>query len=105
MKSPDRILFFRFVARHWSRASVMGCEHHATSLLNILEEFRHFECTDPRDRIYALLGLPSIDRSMRLPKPDYSKSVSEVYCETVKAIIQHTADLSILCVPRDLRGT
>jgi len=92
------------VARHWGRASPLRCEHHSTSLLNILELYRHFECTDPRDRIYALLGLPSIDRNIPLPQPDYSKSVSEVYCETVKAIIQHTADLSILCVPRDLRG-
>lgn len=82
----------------------MGFEPHSSSLLNLLEEFRYFQCTDPRDRVYALLGLPSIDRDMPLPKPDYTKDFAEVYCETVKAIIQYSADLSVLCVPRGSSG-
>jgi hypothetical protein len=41
---------------------------------------------------------------MPLPKPDYGREVAQVYCATVKAIIQHTADLSVLCVPKDFGG-
>src|SRR4051794_8551217 len=72
-----------------------------SSLLQILETFRGFQCTNPVDRIYALLGLPALDRNMPLPKPDYRKSAGEVYCETVRAIIQHTADLTVLCLPKE----
>jgi hypothetical protein len=88
----------RIKARHFGRSC--GFEWRSSSLLNILEQFRGLECTDDRDRVYALLGLPSIDRNMPLPEPDYSKSVAEIYCETVKSIIRHTADLTILCLPR-----
>jgi hypothetical protein len=88
----------RIKARHFGRD--MGLEWQSSSLLNILEQFRGRECTDDRDRVYALLGLPSIDRNMPLPEPDYSKSVAKIYCETVKSIIRHTADLTILCLPR-----
>jgi hypothetical protein len=88
----------RIKARHFGISR--GFEWESSSLLSILEQFRGRECTDDRDRVYALLGLPSIDRNMPLPGPDYSKSVAEIYCETVKSIIRHTADLTILCLHR-----
>jgi hypothetical protein len=46
--------------------------------------------------IYALLGPPSADKDMPLPKPDYSKLVHTVYCEYFEAIIRHRGDLDIL---------
>jgi hypothetical protein len=69
-----------------------------------LERFRDFNCTDPRDKVYALLGLASVDKNMPLPKPDYSKSVSEVYITTARAIIQYTRDLTVLCLPKSYAG-
>jgi hypothetical protein len=97
-----RIMNQRKWTRHYIRSQ--GLEHSSTSFLNLLERFRDFNCTDPRDKIYALLGLASIDKNMPLPKPDYSKSVSEVYCATARAIIQYTRDLTILCLPKSYKG-
>ena len=57
--------------RHFGHSS--GFEWRLSSLLNLLEQYRGLECTDDRDRVYGLLGLPSIDRNMPLPEPDYSK--------------------------------
>ncbi|KAL8728987.1 MAG: hypothetical protein Q9181_005156 [Wetmoreana brouardii] len=55
-------------------------------------------------QIYALYGLSSVDKNMLLPTPDYSKTVSEIHCETIRAIIQHTADLNVLCLPKSFQG-
>jgi hypothetical protein len=46
-------------------------------LLYLLEITRHLDATDPRDKIYALLGVDEVqDISI---DPDYTKSTSEVY--------------------------
>ncbi|KAK7218970.1 hypothetical protein V2G26_006973 [Clonostachys chloroleuca] len=64
-------------------------------LLDLLESFRNRELTDPRDKIYALLGLATDitythdgetaeikgQKNADPPQPDYSKSVSDVYYE------------------------
>lgn len=97
-----KIAGHRQVTRHFSRS--LGGEEGSTSFLNLMERFRGFECTDPRDKVYALLGLASVDKNMPLPKPDYSKSVSEVYCTTAKAIIQYTRDLTVLCLAKSYQG-
>jgi hypothetical protein len=83
----------------------LGFERSDTSFLNLMETFRSFECTDPGDKVYALLSLTTIDKDMPLPTPDYSKSVSEVYNETVRAIISYTADLAVLCMSKSFQGT
>src|ERR1700761_7684593 len=98
MRYSMGLLKQRMKAKHFARSS--GFEWRSSPLLSFLEQFRGFECTDDRDRVYALLGLPSIDRNMPLLEPDYSKSVAEIYCETFKSIIRHTADSIILCLPR-----
>ncbi|VUC26090.1 unnamed protein product [Clonostachys rosea] len=64
-------------------------------LLDLLESFRNRESTDPRDKIYALLGLATDItythdgeaaeikglQNTDPPQPDYSKTVSDVYYE------------------------
>ncbi|CAH0051667.1 unnamed protein product [Clonostachys solani] len=64
-------------------------------LLDLLESFRNRESTDPRDKIYALLGLATDitythdgeaaeikgQQNADPPQPDYLKSVSDVYYE------------------------
>lgn len=97
-----RIMIQRAWTRHWIRT--LRCEQNSTSFLNLLERFRDFKSTDPCDKVYALLGLASIDKNMPLPKPDYSKSVSEVYCATARAIIHHSRDLTLLCLPKSYKG-
>jgi hypothetical protein len=48
----------------------------------LLKQTKTCKCTDPRDKVYALLYmLPERERWMR-PEPDYSKTVAEAYKDT-----------------------
>ena len=53
------------------------------TLANLIEAFRGSESRDPRDKIYALLGL-AIDCQEDEMTVDYSKSLFEVYTDTIK---------------------
>jgi hypothetical protein len=66
-----------------------------TSLLYLLHEHRRREATDPRDKVFAMLGLAE-DFSPDLLKPNYSKSVGQIYRETTLASIKQTGSLEIL---------
>ena len=68
--------------------------HKKQSLLDILARFRGASSTDPRDKIYGLLGLTSDRPGI---KPDYHKSLSEVYAEVVSMAIDRGKDLDIIC--------
>jgi hypothetical protein len=83
-------------AKEWTR--VLGFEKEGTSLLHLLNDFRSYKSTDPRDKVYALLGLPSISDDMSFHKPDYSLPVSTIFCETARAIIKYEKRLNILCL-------
>jgi hypothetical protein len=91
----------KLISINWTIRQPMrlwGYEVGDTSFLQLLVDFRHHKCTDPRDKVYALLGLPSVNKSILFPIPDYGKSVSTVYCETARAIIQYERALDILCL-------
>lgn len=75
-----------------------GFEARSSTLLRMLELAWSFQSSDPRDKIYALLGLPSVDDDMCLPSLDYGRSVSHVFCEIAKAIIRYERALNILCL-------
>jgi Heterokaryon incompatibility protein (HET) len=55
------------------------------------------ECRDPRDRIFALLGICSDAAILRIA-PDYSEdaSVTSIFLRTSVSIIRHSSDLSCL---------
>ncbi|MCJ1315427.1 hypothetical protein MMC15_000746 [Xylographa vitiligo] len=54
------------------------------SFLEILQMFRHTECLDPRDKVYAPLCLASDDVRRHI-RPDYaSKTVFDVYTDVVQ---------------------
>jgi hypothetical protein len=60
---------------------------------------QHRWATDPRDKIYGILGLAkSFQKSMPsiLPLPDYSKPTHKVYQESVEFILRHSRSLGIL---------
>jgi hypothetical protein len=64
-------------------------------LLYLVELTRDHGATDPRDKIYALLGVDEVhDISI---DPDYTKSTSEVYRDFVVKYIEIRHDLSIIC--------
>ncbi|KAL3422921.1 heterokaryon incompatibility protein [Phlyctema vagabunda] len=55
--------------------------------------------SDPRDMIYGILGFfgdPDSDPENILPRPDYSRSVVELYADVTRAIIMNTRSLAIM---------
>jgi hypothetical protein len=67
--------------------------------LSLLENFRNRLVTDPKDKVYALLGLSDLDTSgpelefqSRVPI-DYTRSVLQVFRDTTRAIIEHSTEL------------
>lgn len=67
----------------------------------LLQKHRFSKSTDPRDKVYAFLGLAS---SAMAPfranptaiTPDYSRSVQQVYVATAKALLTNFRNLSVL---------
>jgi hypothetical protein len=65
-----------------------------TDLLTLLESYRLKQSTDPRDKLYALLGLAS-DASDFMA-PDYAQPVSKIFSDATRTIIQRDRRLEIL---------
>jgi len=86
-KSADKLINFR-----WQRI-----QHVLRSFLDILQIFRHTECFDPRDKVYAPLCLAP-DDVRRYIRPDYaSKTVLDVYSDVVRYYLAQPAhDLDFL---------
>jgi ankyrin repeat protein len=57
-------------------------------LYTLLLKFRGSEASDPRDKIYALLGISSDAFTTGFLKPDYEKSEVEVIQDTVAFLLQ-----------------
>ena len=68
-------------------------------LLNLLLQTRATLTTDPRDKIYCLLGLSS-DQELLKIEPSYEESVENVYRSFTLRHIQVYGNLDILTVPR-----
>ncbi|KAK5679110.1 hypothetical protein LTS10_008769 [Elasticomyces elasticus] len=64
------------------------------SLLQLLFMAKDFYCSDPRDRIYALLGLVKGGQTTILP--DYSEPVPRVYEDATLYLIQSEGNLDVL---------
>ncbi|KAH6716700.1 heterokaryon incompatibility protein [Leptodontidium sp. MPI-SDFR-AT-0119] len=65
-----------------------------TSLLDVLARFRFTESTDPRDKVFALLGLASDTLGVRA---DYSMDVDAVFTDAAVRIINQRENLDIIC--------
>lgn len=80
-----------------------------TSFLDIAEQTAGSQCSDPRDRVYALLSLIPERVSLDI-EPDYTSTVSEVYEKLFMHHVSQTQSLNILsyCAPcdsQDIRAT
>ncbi|KAE8358627.1 hypothetical protein BDV27DRAFT_163403 [Aspergillus caelatus] len=72
----------------------------ALSLENLLFETWTFRSTDPRDKVFGLYGL--LLKAGPVPwKPDYSKSIAQVYADTTKEIIRNAGELRMLSAVLD----
>lgn len=61
--------------------------------LDLFTVFRTTLSTDPKDKIYGLLGFVT---SFHDIQPDYSKSTKEIYCSATMRLMRDTGDLSYL---------
>jgi hypothetical protein len=66
------------------------------SLLTALQLCHRFESTNPRDKIYALLGVAS-DAKQAGIVPNYSATVTNVYKDVTARILQMHQSFEILC--------
>ena len=65
------------------------------SLLNLISVFREVQTSDPRDKIYAFLGIAA--DSKHAPAPDYSHPVYLVYQEFARFFISQGEGIALLC--------
>lgn len=113
-----------YLARGWKHGQpILGAighirsiwYYHVGDLLELLMSSRQFEATDARDKVYAVLGLGQVPMTTRQPSKigkdlaeppsrsplfpvDYTKSVSEVYQDAVKYLINRDRNLDILAL-------
>lgn len=73
-----------------------GSLERTKNLETLLSLFQHASCSDPRDRVYGLLGLATDGASIPV---DYERSVFEVYKEVVQHSLRTTGSLDIICRP------
>jgi hypothetical protein len=66
----------------------------------LLQRSRRFEATDPKDRIFAVLGLPTTDtapdKGLLFLEPDYTLSVSQLYLNVARRMIEQERNLGLL---------
>lgn len=69
----------------------------SVGLVEFLSTFSSFECSDPRDKVYALLGLvPRPDEEQSLITVSYEISVAELCIEISKACMKRHMGLRVL---------
>lgn len=77
------------------RARVKEKGYNSLPLLELLRMGRDFVCRDPRDKVYALLGLASDLDILRI-EPNYSKPPAEVLTDTALRILRTSSNLDLL---------
>ncbi|MCJ1268791.1 hypothetical protein MMC22_008679 [Lobaria immixta] len=70
------------------------------SFWSLLTTVRNCMAQDPRDLVYAVLGM--VHTPTNTIVPNYTKSTSEVYTEAAWAIIDETENLQLLCFVTDI---
>jgi hypothetical protein len=65
-----------------------------SDLLDILARFRSMESSDPRDKVFGLLGLVHGSHHVDV---DYSKTVLQIYTQTALSIIECSENLDMIC--------
>jgi hypothetical protein len=69
-------------------------------LLYLCSRFRHYLSTDPRDKIFGLVGLTDSDLESLNFIPSYSSSPEEVYIRLAESMLKSSDTLNILSIPR-----
>lgn len=88
---PSYIIDFEVAATHvmaLGQVRIRRKRGQKLSLLADLMTTRFCQATDPRDKIYGLLGLHSSRTPAITMLPDYTKTVQEVFMETTARVMQ-----------------
>ncbi|ETS86704.1 hypothetical protein PFICI_00532 [Pestalotiopsis fici W106-1] len=85
---------------------VVMCYNHDSSrlLFHLISQCRWSKATDPRDKVYGLLGLASIDSDSSNVRVDYSQSIEDCYRTALLDIIKASGSLEILQLCRKPPG-
>lgn len=65
-------------------------------VIELLQATQHFEATEPRDRIYALLGLVNKELLPANLLPSYDEPIGKVYQAWTQFLLENTGDLQII---------
>ncbi|KAL1867694.1 hypothetical protein Daus18300_006250 [Diaporthe australafricana] len=87
------------ISRHWKIPVTLSPLHYTeATTLQTLHYIRRQELTDPKDRIYASMALPTTDRAMPALQPDYSENTShlDVYRDFAVKYLEKNSDLDLL---------
>ena len=72
-------------------------------LFEFLRSYQHLKSTDPRDRIYALLGLYSpLSKYRSRIRPSYTKPPHEVFCDVARVMIEDDHSLRPVALARNI---
>ena len=78
------------------RARSMLTKQPDFSITHLLSRFRGLQCSDDRDRVFALLTTSKEVQERYHYLPDYNLTTAEVYADIVKFIIRETKSLDVL---------
>lgn len=65
-----------------------------STLMDVLARFKFASSTDPRDKIFGLLGLVSEDHSIKV---DYDKTAAQIFVDVCRFFIDSSRNLDIIC--------
>jgi hypothetical protein len=97
IRGPLLTQFFQIAGRKAATSRFIGSRRryqkqtatYHSSLMELLSLFSNsLKATDPRDRIYGILGLAPDKKELDI-KVDYKKEVHEVYTEVAKTLLTH----------------
>jgi hypothetical protein len=100
----------RAMLMHSQQQQESGSSTPGQSLTVLVETHRFTKTTDPRDKIFAFLGIadrnlaPLSTESTRI-QPDYSLSVQKVYLNFAQAVLLSSKNLRLLCHVQDPGAT
>jgi hypothetical protein len=93
-----------FPASHFNNAYYMRRRFwlQKVALPSLLNWGRSFNASDPMDRVYALMGMPSFNQIRHLLTVDYSKPKVDLYTDIATICICEMGGLRILCYAQHL---
>ena len=74
----------------------LGIDSQYRSLMKLLRSFRKCHSTDPRDKVYALVGLANDQGVHEMVPIDYAKSVEAVYLDCAKFLVGNRDGMEML---------